>query len=187
MPTLTNVQGNIYSASGTVITTGKIYITLQQDIISVDGTKVAPSTVTVDLAVTSGTINVNLYATEGATPGGIYYLVEYDPTPTDTTKPMRLKDGYWRNYWSVPNTASVVSVGSFSPIQRRGEIVPPAVGGGGGGGTPLSYDSDGYLLLTGMSPFKIIVEALGGGSERILMTVKDGSGNEQIAIDRIIP
>jgi hypothetical protein len=119
--TLTNVQGSIYNASGTVITTGKMYITLQQDVISVDGTKVAPSTVTVDLSATSGVINVNLYATQGATPSGVYYLVEYDPTPTDTTKPMRLKDGYWRNYWSVPNTPppALVAVGSFNPTQRR--------------------------------------------------------------------
>src|SRR3954466_265884 len=142
MSTLTNVQGSIYNASGAVITTGKIYITLQQDIISVDGTKVAPSTVTVDLTASSGVINVNLYATEGATPGGIFYLVEYDPTPTDTTKPMRLKDGYWRNYWSVPNTTAVVTVGSFPPAQRRGEtIIPPIV-------PPvpadvLQFDSDG--------------------------------------------
>jgi hypothetical protein len=116
--TLTNVQGSIFNASGTVITTGKLYITLQQDIISVDGTKVAPSTVTVDLSATAGAINVSLYATQGALPSGIYYLVEYDPTPTDITKPMRLKDGYWRNYWSVPNTGSV-TVGSFNPTQRR--------------------------------------------------------------------
>ena len=118
MPTLTNIQGSVYSASGSVVTTGKLYITLQQDIISVDGTKVVPSTVTVDLAATSGVININLYATTGATPAGIKYFVEYDPTPTDLTVPRKQKDGYWRNYWDVPNTGSVVSVGSFPPSHR---------------------------------------------------------------------
>jgi hypothetical protein len=93
MPTLTNIQGSVFNASGSIVSTGKLYITLQQDIISVDGTKVVPSTVTVDLVATSGVINVNLYATIGATPSGIYYFVEYDPTPTDLTVPRKQKDG----------------------------------------------------------------------------------------------
>lgn len=119
MATLTTIQGSLYNSSGTIIQTGKLYITLQHDIISVDGTKVAPTTTVVDLAAVSGVIDIDLYATVGASPSGVYYFVEYDPDPTDLIKPRKLKDGYWRNYWAVPNTGSVVSVGSFSPTQRR--------------------------------------------------------------------
>ena len=118
MPTLTNIQGSVYSSSGAVVTAGKLYITLQQDIISVDGTKVVPSTVTVDLAATAGVINVSLYATVGASPAGVKYFIEYDPTPADLTVPRKQKDGYWRNYWAVPNTGAVVSLGSFPSSHR---------------------------------------------------------------------
>src|ERR1044072_3241860 len=107
MPTLTQVIGTLYDANGSPVSVGTVYITLQQDIISVDGDKVAPTTKTVDLSATTGVINVNLYATVGAAPAGVSYFVEYDPDPTDLTKPRRNKTGYWSNYWAVPNTASV--------------------------------------------------------------------------------
>jgi hypothetical protein len=117
MPTLTNITGTIFNANGTVLNQGKLYITLQQDIISVDGTKVAPTTIIVDLAATSGVVNVNLYATIGATPAGVSYRVQYDPDPTDISKPLSQKQGYWTNNWSVPNQSSV-QLGYFGPALR---------------------------------------------------------------------
>jgi hypothetical protein len=118
MPTLTQVTGYLYNAQGTAIVTGTLYITLPQDMVSVDGTKVAPTTIEVDLADTvAGLVDVDLYATVGASPADLAYYVEYDPDPADTTKPRSHKDGYWRNHWAVPNTASV-TLGSFSTALR---------------------------------------------------------------------
>lgn len=117
MATLTNVIGTLYDAGGNPVTAGKVYITLQQDIISVDGTKVAPTTLEVNLASTAGVIDVDIYATIGATPTGVAYFVEYDPDPADTTRPRKNKAGYWFNYWAVPNTTSV-TLGSFAPALR---------------------------------------------------------------------
>lgn len=119
MPTLTTIQGTFYDAMGNVINTGVLSITLQQSIKSVDNTVVSPVTKTVDLAATSGIINVNLYATIGATPSGVYYFVEYDPDPTDLTKPTRLKSGYWRNWWAVPNSGVPIPLSTFAPTHRR--------------------------------------------------------------------
>jgi hypothetical protein len=64
-----------------------------------------------------GYVSVNLYATVGASPSGLAYLVEYDADPDDLTRPINQKNGYWRNYWSVPNTASV-AIGSFTSALR---------------------------------------------------------------------
>jgi hypothetical protein len=107
MATRTEVSGNVYDALGNLVLIGLVTVTLQQDIRSVDGTKVAPFKVTVDLSGTSGVFDKFLYATVGATPAGVYYQVEFDPDPNDTTKPAKQKDGYWRNRWAVPNTALV--------------------------------------------------------------------------------
>jgi hypothetical protein len=49
MPTLTRIVGYIYNAIGSKVTSGRLTLTLQQDIISVDGTKVAPVPVEIDL------------------------------------------------------------------------------------------------------------------------------------------
>lgn len=143
MATLTNVIGTLYDAQGVALNVGKVYITLQQDIISVDGTKVAPTVVEVNLASTAGVIDVDIYATIGATPAGVAYLVEYDPTPADTSKPRSQKPGYWRNYWSVPNTASV-TLGSFVPTLRGSPVIDylPIVGTAGSAGA-----SQGYIIV----------------------------------------
>lgn len=118
MPTLTRITGYLYNALGATVTTGKVRITAQQDFISVDGTKVAPFSITVDLSTTAGLVDVQLYATVGATPSGLAYFVEFDPTPTDLSKPIKTKDGYWSNYWTVPNTGSVIPLGNFSNAIR---------------------------------------------------------------------
>ena len=128
MPALTNVTGTLYTSSGAAITTGKLYITLPQDMVAGDGTKVIPSTVTVDLAATSGAINVSLAPTSTASPAGMYYFIEYDPAPSDTTKSRRQKDGYWWNWWNVP-AVGPVTIGDFPPAHRRplpDDVLPAA-------------------------------------------------------------
>jgi hypothetical protein len=119
MATLTKIVGYLYDASGQVVTVGKLSLKLQQDMVSVDGTKVAPFTVIVDLSVTAGLVDVDVYACQGASPSGLSYRVEFDPAPATTSIPARSKDGYWENYWAVPNLASV-PLGNFTSA-RRGE------------------------------------------------------------------
>ncbi len=140
MATLTNVIGTLYDATGVPVSVGTVYITLQQDIISVDGTKVAPTTTQVNLASTAGVIDVDLYATVGASPSGVAYFVEYDPDPSDLTKPRRNKTGYWSNYWAVPNTSSV-TLGSFAPALRGSPTVTylPVLGTAATAGSSQGY------------------------------------------------
>jgi hypothetical protein len=115
--TLTQITGSIYDSLGNLVTSGFLYITLPQDMISVDGTKIVPVPIVIDLSLTAGVVDTSVYATVGATPAGLAYRVEFDPTPDDITKPMYQKDGYWRNYWVVPNTATV-TIASFLPTLR---------------------------------------------------------------------
>jgi hypothetical protein len=222
MATLTQIVGYVYNAIGAKIKTGRLTLTLQQDIISVDGTKVAPVPVVIDLTTlsapsdvsvsvvgvagstsygyrvvavdadgnyttpsdtvsisngnatlsgsnynlvswsavtgaaqyrvygrtagselliattsstsyadtglapsgalptvntTGGYINQSVYATVGASPSGVAYYVEYDPDPTDTSKPVNHKSGYWYNYWSVPNLPTA-QIGTFVQASR---------------------------------------------------------------------
>ena len=118
MATLTRITGYLYDATGAIVETGNLRITAQQDFISVDGTKVVPFTKVIDLSDTTGYIDVSLYALEGATPAGLAYYVEFDPNPAELTKPMKTKDGYWNNYWSVPNTTAIVPIGNFTSARR---------------------------------------------------------------------
>lgn len=117
MAILCNITGFLYDPSGVKVTVGILYVTLQQDMISVDGFKIAPYSVSVDLSTTSGLIDINLVPTVGGTPQGLAYKVEFDPDPLDLTKPMKSKDGYWRNYWAVPNTAAL-ALGVFASALR---------------------------------------------------------------------
>lgn len=115
---LCNLQGYIYDATGTLIEEGILTLSLQQDMLQ-DGVKIAPFTISVNLAECNpvGYVNVAVYPTVGATPSGLSYLVEFDPDPTDTSKPKRRKDGYWSNYWAVPQQASV-NIGNFAEALR---------------------------------------------------------------------
>lgn len=144
MATLTNIVGTLYDATGVALNVGKLYIALQQDIISVDGTKVAPTTIEVNLASTAGVVDIDVYATQGASPSGVSYRVQYDPDPADTTKPMTQKEGYWCNYWSVPNTATV-ALGSFTQA-LRGSTVQNYIPLGDTAGTAGSLA--GYVVVT---------------------------------------
>jgi hypothetical protein len=116
---MTTITGYLYNALGQPITSGILSLTLQQDMVF-GGVKIAPLTVSVNLANQSpaGFVSVSLYPTVGATPAGLTYLVEFDPTPSDTSRPMRTKDGYWSNYWAVPDTASPVPLGNFADALR---------------------------------------------------------------------
>jgi hypothetical protein len=122
MSTLCRVYGYLYNAQGQVVTQGKITLRLQQDIVSVDGTKVAPFEVSQDLSTTAGYFEKYVYATIGASPGGLAYVVEFDPAPTDVSKPAYQKDGYWRNNWAIPNTASV-PIGNFVSAHRGEPLI----------------------------------------------------------------
>lgn len=117
MPTLTAITGHLYDAQGNVIARGQLSITLQQDMVSVDSFKIAPFSVIVDLLVTAGYVDVSLSPTVGASPAGLAYFAEYDPTPDDTSLPPRQKDGYWSNYWVLPNVVSV-TLGTFQQALR---------------------------------------------------------------------
>jgi hypothetical protein len=85
--------------------------------LTIDDTGLAGSVASSTQNATGGYVYLNIYPTEGATPGGLTYLVEYDPTPADKSVPARTKDGYWTNYWSVPNAASS-ALGSFTQALR---------------------------------------------------------------------
>lgn len=66
---------------------------------------------------TGGYVYMRLVPNVGASPAGTAYFVEYDPAPEDTSKPARLKDGYWSNYWSVPAVSSQ-PLGNFVSANR---------------------------------------------------------------------
>jgi len=114
----TQITGYLYDAQGATIVTGQLSLTLLQDIVQ-DGIKVAPVTVAIDLSAQAppGRIDVSVYPTQNASPAGVSYLVEFDPTPSDTSSPARTKNGYWSNYWSVPQVASV-ALGNFVSALR---------------------------------------------------------------------
>lgn len=119
---MTRITGYLYNALGQVITVGKLYVKLQQDIVSVDGTKVVPLTITTDLSENGGLIDLTIYETVGATPADVAYFVEFDPDPADTSKMPRSKDGYWSNYWVVPRVASI-PLGNFVTASRKDPLV----------------------------------------------------------------
>jgi hypothetical protein len=145
MATLTQIIGYLYSAEGTVLTQGVLSMRLQQDIVSVDGTKVAPTLISQDLSTSAGLFNKSVYATVGASPAGVAYFVEFDPDPTNVDVPPNQKEGYWFNYWSVPNTSSV-ALGSFLTA-HRGEPYINYMPLGGGGGTVGGSGTTGYIPI----------------------------------------
>lgn len=111
-----NITGYLYRASGEIVTTGILTIQLQQDMVFNDQ-KIVPFIISIDLSTTSGYVDVTIFPTVGASPAGLAYKLEFDPDPADTTKPMKTKPGYFRNYIAVPDTASA-SLGSFVSALR---------------------------------------------------------------------
>jgi hypothetical protein len=51
-----------------------------------------------------GTGNISLVISPS---NGVPYSVEFDPNPSDTTTPRRLKDGYFYNTWTIPSSGPV--------------------------------------------------------------------------------
>jgi hypothetical protein len=162
MATLTRIYGYIYNSLGAVVTSGKVTMQLQQDMVSVDGTKVAPFTITQDLSASAGFFEKFVYATVGASPNGLAYFVEYDPTPTDISKPASQKDGYWRNYWAVPNVTST-PIGNFVSAQR---------------GEPLTnYMPLGGQLLDPELPDNIVLGLVASNSSKSVIANQAGGNN----------
>lgn len=56
---------------------------------------IAPISTEISIPPT-GDLDFNLAVPED----GITYIVEYDPTPNDTTTPIKLKQGYFKNEWT---------------------------------------------------------------------------------------
>lgn len=96
--TLTEVTGDLYDQEGGTVTTGRLYIT-PRDFIVVGIHLIAKKTVAYDI---TGPISLNLAASDG-----VLYDVEYDPDPDDTTTPLNLKSGFWRDVWDIPAASSV--------------------------------------------------------------------------------
>lgn len=145
-----NITGYLYNASGEVIQEGIVYIQLQQDMVF-SGQKIVPFTIEVDLSTTSGYVDVTVFPTVGAAPAGIAYKLEFDPDPDNTLIPMKAKQGYFRNYLSVPDDPSA-SLGSFVSALRgtpSSNYMPV-------GGT-LSSVGDDLTLGTGTDTNKSII------------------------------
>lgn len=116
---LTTLQGYIYKPDGNAFTTGTLFLTLQQDIVY-GGQKYAPFTIAIDLSTCNpaGYVNQALVPCQNATPTGVAYFVEFDPDPADTFKPRSMKQGYWSNYWAIPESGSPVNLGNFTTALR---------------------------------------------------------------------
>src|SRR5207253_9167987 len=92
------VTYNVYGRTGGTRTLlGSTATTTYDD----KGTSIGTAKPTVNTS--GGYIHLFVTPTVGATPAGLAYLTEYDPAPSDTTQPARTKNGYWSNYWSIPN------------------------------------------------------------------------------------
>lgn len=191
---LCNVTGSIYTPLGVVLEQGKLHITLQQDMI-LDGLKIVPTKLTVDLSVTSGVVDVNLYPTVGATPAGLAYHVEFDPDPDDTSKPMRSKTGYWSNYWPVPYQSSA-TIASFAtalrgtPTYTYLQAASPAVGINPtlsiltSGNKVLTADDDGlFVIINTTTAQSVTLSPPAAGRRFVIATNKLASaGNHSIVV-----
>jgi hypothetical protein len=107
-PTLVNVQttlivitGSLYSAkTGDKITYGQLRIKPQTFNVLANNI-IAPMTILVDVP-SSG--NLLFYLAPSA---GVKYVVEFDPDPNDKITPLKLKSGYFKNMWTIPDTGPV--------------------------------------------------------------------------------
>jgi hypothetical protein len=99
--TTTTITGSLYDATtGAKYTTGCLHIQPQSFIRDGDDL-VAAISVTYDIPG-SGNISLAL-----APSNGVSYIVQFDPTPTETDTPMQLKSGYFRDVWVVPVSGPV--------------------------------------------------------------------------------
>lgn len=132
MAVTTNIYGYIYDTEGQKITSGRIIVSLSQDFITIDGSKVAPFLVQSDLG-TGGLIDFNLCPTSNNVSGsaygqpypkGVLYTFEFDPAPNDNSLPLVNKDGYWRELFDVPHISDTVEDNQIS----MGALVPAVYG-----------------------------------------------------------
>jgi len=100
-PTLITITGSLYHPStGAKLTSGALIVTPSTIFIS---NAELVSTASVSIAVPgSGNLSFSL-----AYNGAASYRVEFDPTPSDTTTPIALKSGYFRNDWLLPSSGPV--------------------------------------------------------------------------------
>jgi hypothetical protein len=99
-PTLVTIQGSMYDPSGRKLVSGRLII--QPTNIIVDGTSlVGRGAVNVSIPG-SGDISIDLMPSHG-----VSYSVAFDPYPTDTATPLKLKSGYFITSWTVPNSGPV--------------------------------------------------------------------------------
>ena len=99
--TMVTITGSIYdAATGNKRTAGQLVI--QPKTFIADGRNfVTPAVIRVTIPG-SGDLSFSLAASNG-----VPYVVEFDPAPSDTTTPLRLKSGYFRNLWLVPSPGPV--------------------------------------------------------------------------------
>jgi hypothetical protein len=101
---LVTITGSIYNAStGAKWTTGRLYLK-PKTFIRHGQNVIVPATVSYDIP---GTGNISL----GLAPStdSVTYTVEFDPDPTDTSVPFRLKSGYFKDEWLVsPSYSSII-------------------------------------------------------------------------------
>lgn len=128
MSVTTRVYGYLYKADGTLITTGKMIISVLQDFISIDGYKIAPFLKTATLGA-GGLLDVDLVATTNTLVGSVYgqpyplgvvYQFEFDPSPSDTSIAVYRKDGYWKSLFAVPHVSDTtasneIGLGALTP------------------------------------------------------------------------
>lgn len=97
MPTTVTIAGGVYNQEGWRFLTGCLYIT-PVTTISHGDVIVLPVEVAFPVAE-NGDLGLQLVPSYG----GVAYQVEFDPDLT-STKPRRLKPGYFRDFWVVPET-----------------------------------------------------------------------------------
>lgn len=103
-PCLTRITGAIYSAlTGEKLLTGQLRITPSKAFINTACSGETPylvsrNTVFVDVPPSG---DLDFYLSPNG--DGSTYVVEFDPAPTSTA-PLRMKSGYFKNRWTIPDT-----------------------------------------------------------------------------------
>lgn len=99
-PTLVTVQGSLYDAKGSKITSGRL--TFAPSAFIKNGTfLISANPVTIDIPI-SGDLSFSLSPSYG-----VPYIVTFDPDPTNTGTPLELKSGYFKKSWVVPSSGPV--------------------------------------------------------------------------------
>lgn len=111
---ITRIIGNMYLSTGMLVTTGNLQITPEHFILL--GTRLSAPPATVYVIPGDGELNIPMVPSQT-----VRYRVEYDPTPLDTSVPIRLKPGYWLDKWYVPDIDLI-------DIRYISDVTPPSLG-----------------------------------------------------------